>query len=64
MLYQPIHTLTNSLNNYLTSRFNLTGVKAPALCPVINQYGSIPEHVLNKVVPTLVKLEQHKNSRN
>lgn len=63
MLYQPLNTLTNSLNDYLKGKFSLNGQEAAALCSILNQDGTIPEHTLNKIILTLVKLEKNKNIR-
>lgn len=63
MLYQSLHILVRLLNDHLVNKFNQQNQRVTLLSPIVNQDGTIPEHAINKIVLTLVKLEQDKNIR-
>ena len=60
MIYEALSCVVKELNTYLADRFNVHDQKA-ILNAVLNQDGSIPEHCLNKMVLSLVNLEQDTN---
>lgn len=58
MIYQALNCVTRELNDYLIRKFDFKSQKAAILNAILNQDGSIPEQCLNKIIISLVNLEQ------
>jgi hypothetical protein len=57
MIYNALHSVVSQLNTYLNNRFSNVEDKA-ILGPILSEEGSIPEGNRNKVIMTLVNMEQ------
>ncbi|MEL6560034.1 MAG: DUF4255 domain-containing protein [Bacteroidota bacterium] len=60
MLYKSLHVIVAELNAHLKTRFQLSENKA-ILGTILNEEGTVPEENKNKIVCTLVNLEQDTN---
>jgi hypothetical protein len=57
MIYQALETVANELNNYLVERFDKGGQKAAVLNAIVGQDGSIAENSRDRIVLSLINLE-------
>lgn len=60
MLYKALHVIVAELNTHLKKKFQISENRA-VLGTILNEEGSVPEENKNRIICTLVNLEQDTN---